>query len=931
MNKVCNIICTLLLIACSYGCDSELDEALLRAGDNRGEMEKVLEHFKNDPDGLKYDAARFLIINMPYHYTYTGACMDSLDSAYREMAAAPTQKRVEVFNNLKKNIDDSKAEPIVDITSVSAAYLIKAVDDACYVWNHSGWSKDYDKSIFFDYVLPYRLLNEPLSDWRELIASEYYYLSDTVVWSKRGVYMESENAMYDGADIVSKESASGGKMVMMKGSSAEVSYKIMSPLPSRKFIYFRYTSVDKESAAEIVINGTVVDTLHFELTPSLDIFKDERIGYDARLLQGKNILTLRLLNGSVGLDRIQVANIEPYDENRQTDFSNAVCQIQNKKTRHFIMSDTVYSPTLDLIQLRKESKGNTLFDFTYIGYACWNLFSHDTDSTRRCMEVRYCLTEPNAPISFFQYGGGNHQKWVVLPASGGYYKIMNKDSGLFLESINDSVSGKEILVQNPYSSRDSQKWNIIINRQTVNSDGVNGLFVWGSAISKALKAFDLTNQWEWIAYESTIPPKATSLCKFRTGNCRDEADYLVYICRSLGIPSAVDFTPHWGNRSQSHSWSVLIKPDGSSTPFYMGTAPGDTMHYYHSYKKPKILRHRFQLNRRYANDLRYETELPNLFVAPDYIDVTDEYYTTTDIVRDIPEEYTDHKVAYICVFDNRQWVPVFYGNISKGKVTFKSMGRGIMYIAAFYEDGQIKPFGNPFLLTSSGQVRDIAIMKGKQTMKLLRKYPFMGKEDHFNSRMSGGRFQGANKSDFSDACNFYIFDGLTNGNWYEVEVSDTITDRYRYLRYIGPNGSYCNINELVFYDEKGQQIKGKMIGTEGQPWASVEKVFDGDILTGFDAVSPDGHWVGLQPYSPSRVGKIRFIPRNDGNGVEIGDEYKLYYWHNDGWEEIANMKATRNELVFHKMPKGGLYVLRDMTKGHEERIFTYENGEQVWW
>ena len=254
------------------------------------------------------------------------------------------------------------------------------------------------------------------------------------------------------------------------------------------------------------------------------------------------------------------------------------------------------------------------------------------------------------------------------------------------------------------------------------------------AISKALKAFDLTNQWEWIAYESTIPPKATSLCKFRTGNCRDEADYLVYICRSLGIPSAVDFTPHWGNRSQSHSWSVLIKPDGSSTPFYMGTAPGDT-----------------------------------------------------------------------------------------------------------------------------------------------------------------------------------------------------ITDRYRYLRYIGPNGSYCNINELVFYDEKGQQIKGKMIGTEGQPWASVEKVFDGDILTGFDAVSPDGHWVGLQPYSPSRVGKIRFIPRNDGNGVEIGDEYKLYYWHNDGWEEIANMKATRNELVFHKMPKGGLYVLRDMTKGHEERIFTYENGEQVWW
>ena len=36
---------------------------------------------------------------------------------------------------------------------------------------------------------------------------------------------------------------------------------------------------------------------------------------------------------------------------------------------------------------------------------------------------------------------------------------------------------------------------------------------------------------------------------------------------------------------------------------------------------------------------------------PSTIDVTDEYYDTKDIERDILHEYSDRKVAYICVYD----------------------------------------------------------------------------------------------------------------------------------------------------------------------------------------------------------------------------------------------------------------------------------------
>lgn len=38
------------------------------AGDNQGELEKVLEHYAGEP--MKLEAARFLIENMPGHYSY---------------------------------------------------------------------------------------------------------------------------------------------------------------------------------------------------------------------------------------------------------------------------------------------------------------------------------------------------------------------------------------------------------------------------------------------------------------------------------------------------------------------------------------------------------------------------------------------------------------------------------------------------------------------------------------------------------------------------------------------------------------------------------------------------------------------------------------------------------------------------------------------
>ena len=149
---------------------------------------------------------------------------------------------------------------------------------------------------------------------------------------------------------------------------------------------------------------------------------------------------------------------------------------------------------------------------------------------------------------------------------------------------------------------------------------------------------------------------------------------------------------------------------------------------------------------------------------------------------------------------------------------------------------------------------------------------------------------------------------------------------------MGGKGSYCNINELEFFGSDGNKLEGSVIGTDGESWAKKENVFDGNILTGFCANSPDGNWVGLKLAKPSRISKIKYIGRNDGNGIEIGDVYELYCWNVIGhWDLIETKEAIDNVIYFNNIPSGGLYILKDVTKGAEERIFTYDGSKQVWW
>ena len=64
--------------------------------------------------------------------------------------------------------------------------------------------------------------------------------------------------------------------------------------------------------------------------------------------------------------------------------------------------------------------------------------------------------------------------------------------------------------------------------------------------------------------------------------------------------------------------------------------------------------------------------------------------------------------------------------------------------------------------------------------------------------------------------------------------------------------------------------------------------------------------------------------------LSAGTEYELFFWK-EGWQRTGSAVAGNEPLIFTAVPSGGLYWLAAKESDREERIFTYENGEQIWW
>jgi hypothetical protein len=150
---------------------------------------------------------------------------------------------------------------------------------------------------------------------------------------------------------------------------------------------------------------------------------------------------------------------------------------------------------------------------------------------------------------------------------------------------------------------------------------------------------------------------------------------------------------------------------------------------------------------------------------------------------------------------------------------------------------------------------------------------------------------------------------------------------------LGPPDSFCNIGELYFYPQGSDEpVYGKVIGTQGSEKKNMKEVaFDRDPLSLFNSPKPNGGWIGMDFGEPVMIDHISYTPRGDGNDVTPFDSYELLYWSDNGWHSAGVRIAKDISLIYDNIPSGTIYQLRNLSRGKDERIFTYKNKRQIWW
>ena len=174
-----------ILGLCSCSNKNRLQYALELSGDNRPELEKVLAHYRDD--SLKYVAACFLIENMPGKYGTEA--VDADDPYKRFLRNIPQEDPISWELDLSviaTKLDSvslfafPSQRKVEDLTNITADYLIDNIDWAFRAWEESPYTSRYSFDDFLRYVLPYRVGNEPLTQWRSQAYQRYRHLMDSV-------------------------------------------------------------------------------------------------------------------------------------------------------------------------------------------------------------------------------------------------------------------------------------------------------------------------------------------------------------------------------------------------------------------------------------------------------------------------------------------------------------------------------------------------------------------------------------------------------------------------------------------------------------------------------------------------------------------------------------------------------------------------------
>lgn len=165
----------------SYTISACLDSAKT----NYDEIKKALDYFPKNSE--KYNAMMYLVKNMRCQYSYT----DNINHLAREILYKNPPKNLK---NLWNMVSSSKQKrPVLknDLQVVTSEYLINNLEEAYKTWKEAPWSNEICFEHFCEYILPYKIGEEPIVSWRTIFKKKYSPLIKNVKSQK-----EAYNILY---------------------------------------------------------------------------------------------------------------------------------------------------------------------------------------------------------------------------------------------------------------------------------------------------------------------------------------------------------------------------------------------------------------------------------------------------------------------------------------------------------------------------------------------------------------------------------------------------------------------------------------------------------------------------------------------------------------------------------------------------------------
>lgn len=455
------------------------------------------------------------------------------------------------------------------------------------------------------------------------------------------------------------------------------------------------------------------------------------------------------------------------------------------------------------------------------------------------------------------------------------------------------------------------------------------------AIDSLLSIYQTINHSNFAAINTPIYSVPT-LELIRRGLCGHKCWFNAALLTASGIPTAIDFVPAWGNRNSGHSWNTIVL-NGEIYPFepFWDEDPWKYKTLYNNqtfdlkwgkFRLPKVYRNTYSYHPQgpaFDRNINRQ-DIPPLFRNPNMTDVSSSYFETIDINIELTDTIIPKtQYCYLCVYDNGNWQPVQWGKRKNRKVTFKEMGKDIVYLPAYFTNGNIIPAANPFYLDEKGEMMTLKAESEKTSLTLAANTSIVDvsiREKNINY-LSGTYILGSTE-DYPNQYDtlYYLSDNMDNWQNY---IRFSTPKKYRYIHLLAGQDTLA-LNEIIFYEQKNdslQQISNIKVSGEYNiidPTKPIEFLIDNLSATGTYGILNKNTTLCFDLGKSYQLSAIQYYPYTEYS-LKENTNYELLYWDN-GWITSRKQRSNKRQITFQDIPTGTLYRLKEEKKKHE-RIF----------